>query len=565
MAILLHLGGFRTTDQVVRMVEERMDLRRFANSVRQHVRGLNQPMTIALLDEREVEELEDSASKPKQPVDKTETEAAAEKDEESSKNDEEKPLKADELKPDQLPPEEKKKPEPEKPKVEKKDDTETEQQFHPDKRISIVQHVKDKNQKDNPEAKFRANEANHVAEETQARITSTDQNDPKPTPGRTYAGPNEDPGNAEETEVAHSEERFGERNLAPTDTSESPQKLAIVRVTPRSQPAPAPAPAPRPEQAAQRGQKAQAAVEDKEAVPETLDARGGSFDVPEQRTAQAAAPAKKARKHRLFAPKRSRRPLDFLGLGSTGTTSRGINLNLSQQDALAIVGADQLRHHRQKDAERRLSQHRGSWKNLGLERWRAAIENYVPSIKPGNQTALNAARAPWASYLNTIHNRLHPIFAWGFLDSLDSQPASSRLNDMELKTYLEIVLSKEDGRVVRMGVTRTSGITVFDIGALESVQRAEPFGTPPKQILSPDGHAYLHWEFHRNPIFACSTYYAHPYIKKLEQRPAPPRIDPPLLPPAKERGPADDGRRGQYSPKKPATLRQPRRVETARR
>ena len=53
--------------------------------------------------------------------------------------------------------------------------------------------------------------------------------------------------------------------------------------------------------------------------------------------------------------------------------------------------------------------------------YRAAIENYDPSVKLGNQTALNAARVPFASYVNRMHNRIHPIFADGFLGSLNGE------------------------------------------------------------------------------------------------------------------------------------------------
>ena len=43
-------------------------------------------------------------------------------------------------------------------------------------------------------------------------------------------------------------------------------------------------------------------------------------------------------------------------------------------------------------------------------------------MKPGNQTALNTAAVPFASYLNGMHNRIHPIFADSFLGSLDGLP-----------------------------------------------------------------------------------------------------------------------------------------------
>jgi hypothetical protein len=110
---------------------------------------------------------------------------------------------------------------------------------------------------------------------------------------------------------------------------------------------------------------------------------------------------------------------------------------------------------------------------------------------------------------------------------LDSLPASDPINNPELSTNLEIVLDPEEGRVVRMGVTKHSGITRFDVAALDSVDRAQPFGTPPREIVSPDGKVYLHWEFHRDPAIACTTFNARPYKLKMQPKPAPTPTPPP--------------------------------------
>ncbi len=228
----------------------------------------------------------------------------------------------------------------------------------------------------------------------------------------------------------------------------------------------------------------------------------------------------------------------WLGLGGTAGPGQ-VNLNLSQKGVVAIVGADQLRKEREADGERRKSEHRGSWQASNFERWRNAIENYVSSVKPGNQTALNTAAVPFASYLNTIHNRIHPIFADSFLGSLDNLPGNHPLNDPKLITRLEIVVSPKEGRIVKMGVVKTSGITAFDIAALDSVHRAQPFGPAPGAIVSPDGNVYLHWEFHRDEVFACSTMHARPFIlnvpAKSPEEPAPPPPTPGKSP-SQERG-----------------------------
>jgi len=146
---------------------------------------------------------------------------------------------------------------------------------------------------------------------------------------------------------------------------------------------------------------------------------------------------------------------------------------------------------------------------------------------------------PFASYLNGMHNRIHPIFAESFLGSLDSLPPNHPMNDQHLITRLEIVLTRE-GRLKRMGVVKTSGITAFDIAALDAVDRAQPFGPAPSAIISADGNVYLHWEFHRDEVFACSTMNARPFILNTpgptQEQPTVPAPFPPAGPPAKEPG-----------------------------
>jgi hypothetical protein len=144
-------------------------------------------------------------------------------------------------------------------------------------------------------------------------------------------------------------------------------------------------------------------------------------------------------------------------------------------------------------------------------------------VQLGDQPARGKARVPFAHYLDQIHNRVYQIFANQFLESLRRLPASSPMNANRERmfTSLELVLDRQERRLVRMGVTKTSGITAFDVGVLESVSRAAPFGPPPTETLSPDGNVYLHWEFHREPMYACSTFFAHPFMLK-----SPPNVAP---------------------------------------
>jgi TonB family protein len=126
------------------------------------------------------------------------------------------------------------------------------------------------------------------------------------------------------------------------------------------------------------------------------------------------------------------------------------------------------------------------------------------------------------------------------------------MNDQHQVTRLEIVLTKE-GHLRKMGIVKTSGLTAFDIAALDAVDRAQPFGPAPNAIVSPDGNVYLHWEFHRDEVYACSTQGARPFIlntpgpKEDTQPPSPVPTSP-----SRERGSPpsspNDAREGSLSP-----------------
>lgn len=157
---------------------------------------------------------------------------------------------------------------------------------------------------------------------------------------------------------------------------------------------------------------------------------------------------------------------------------------------------------------------------VGIARWRTAVEGYVPAVKPSNQLRLGSATKPFATYLNQVHARVHPIFADQFLASLDNLPSSDVMNRPDLRVMLEIILESQEGCIHRMGVVAGSSSTAFDVNALDSVYRAQPFGPPPRAIVSADGFVYFHWEFHRGPE-ACGTWNARPFLLEPAQSASP--------------------------------------------
>lgn len=500
-ALLAHIATGGGADRIARVLDDRAKLHAFADSVRAQLRAEDETIEIDFVEDAFLEAQPDPS-----PNDEKADDPVA-------------PPPPDEKRAEAEPP---KPPAPTPPNQAQVEPSPTATPPTPppppqqDRRIAVRQHAKP-DQEDNPNANYIADEANKVEQETVAEITSRDQDDPNPTPGVEHSGPSERPGNSDEHRVADSQDRAGDPERAPGEASDDPpleedELPKTAKVDPPPSPPEAPQ-APPPAARAAGGAKAPPAEPSGAAEPPSpmeapevvASSEAGAYRLDPGRPASA-------RKKPDSPPDPKQGPRLGLGLGSAGSTSSGINLNLSQQGVIAAVGEDTLTRERRADGERRRSAHRGSFKPSQFERWRAAIENYVSAVKPGNQTALNTARVPFATYLNTIHNRIHPIFADDFLLSLDRLPAGHPLNEPKLMTRLEIVLDRDDGRVVRMGVLRTSGVTAFDIAALDSVQRASPFGKPPSVIVSKDGNVYFHWEFHRNPMYACSTMNARPYM-----------------------------------------------------
>jgi TonB family protein len=102
-----------------------------------------------------------------------------------------------------------------------------------------------------------------------------------------------------------------------------------------------------------------------------------------------------------------------------------------------------------------------------------------------------------------MHRQIHEHWAFGFLTDMDGRSGNLPMNDRKLVTKLEIVLDS-DGNVDKVALVRASGVTSYDMAAIDTVYAAAPYPTPPAAILSGNRKVYIHWTFHRNEE-ACGT------------------------------------------------------------
>ena len=208
----------------------------------------------------------------------------------------------------------------------------------------------------------------------------------------------------------------------------------------------------------------------------------------------------------------------------------GRTLGLSWSDFEAVYGEEELEREREARLEERRSRTRGASRAVEWAAFRAAMENYIAEVRPGNQTSLDAAASPFAVFLTQMHARIHRHFADTYIASLGMDAAEGQ-NDPGLLTTLEVAVNP-DGTIFRVGIVRTSGNTLFDFAAFNSMYRAQPFPHPPEIIRSGDGRAWLHWTFERGPRH-CGTWNAEPFMLENGGSPG----TEPLI----DEGPGDEG------------------------
>lgn len=375
---------------------------------------------------------------------------------------------------------------------------------------SITQKSDDPNVAPPEDAKYLAEESRRVEEETVASVTDEHRDDPEPNKAAPQApGP-------EEAGDSLQEEKGRDKGV---DKSE--EKVASSeRPTPKEpQRTPEPAVA---EQKPARPSVREVAPKPPSPEPTIVQDPMGTFVLAPSNPGQAGRKGQQARE---------------------GTAGQQPNIKVSWSAFEATFGAEQLAQDRlPKEAKRR-----GAGREKRWDEFRAAIENYVVGVKPGNTTALNAAADPFAAYLAAFHRNLHGEFAHEFLASL---PAVGELADRNLVTKVEIVVNP-DGSLDRVGVVKSSGNLMYDFGAFNAVQRGAPYPVPPEKIRSPDGRTYLRWALHRDES-QCGTWNAEPYILKNPPRspndPKPDNVSP--YRPAGSGGDPPDAEHGRATPPK---------------
>ena len=139
-----------------------------------------------------------------------------------------------------------------------------------------------------------------------------------------------------------------------------------------------------------------------------------------------------------------------------------------------------------------------------------ALQNNRSWVSKGIQEPLGKRAQLFYNYLEASHDKIHSLFADSFLASLNSLDPNDPLNDFTRMAKLEFEILAS-GMVNEVRVIKTSGNTVFDAAAVDSIYRSSPFDPPPKSILSYNNRVYFRWGFYRNER-KCGVFNAEPYM-----------------------------------------------------
>jgi TonB family protein len=399
-------------------------------------------------------------------------------------------------------------------------------------KLAVTQRSDDPNVAPPDHADFVAEENRRVEEQTIASITNLHEDSPEPSPAPSSA-PNADaPGDSETDAPADLQDVHGDASRLPNAREAAVEPVETAHAAHGHEHAPAVTSAPSEGGAPGATQEAHALeagsdVVGGEETPLIIEDGMGTLRIRRSLAGRGPGDAggmtrRGAHNDRDAAARGARR-------------GQGANLQLSWSQFEQTFGHEELREQRDAYLEQTRSKSRGENREVQWKKFRAAIENFVPNVKPGNQTALNAAASPFAAYLAEVHRRIHREFAMRFIRDLPL--VGGPYNDHSLFTKLEIVINR-DGTLHKVGIVQSSGFTPYDFGAWNAVERAAPYPEPPRKILSGDGRVYFRWGFYRNER-QCGTFNAEPYI--LPNIGAPPS---PAPGPMHDRGDADDSKLG---------------------
>ena len=137
--------------------------------------------------------------------------------------------------------------------------------------------------------------------------------------------------------------------------------------------------------------------------------------------------------------------------------------------------------------------------NQAKQRLDAAYNADGPVIKPGHEGNSLSHHKDVEEYLADMHNKIHELWAYGFLLRLDTvyREKASRMNNVNMTAVVEITMDSL-GEVIDVRIVRSSGVMEYDAEAIHVAWNSSPGYAPPDRMRSKNGKSYIHWTFWRD-------------------------------------------------------------------
>jgi TonB family protein len=283
--------------------------------------------------------------------------------------------------------------------------------------------------------------------------------------------------------------------LAEKEKTEEPELVFLEPPPPPPEPMVVAPPAPAPEPTARRPKaRPKAAAPSARPTPSASEMPLGSPDAPVSDAPVATSPTPSS------GDQSTSRPI------SPDQIRTGLTWSAFEKTFEATASAARAEY-----AAQSMEKRRGSFRFGALTgKVKAAMENHSSWVAQAPQDQLSPTEVrSFRTYLERTHDKIHELFADGFLASLSSLDPSDPLNNMALVTLMEFEILAS-GKINEVHVLKTSGNAVFDAAAVHALYGASPFLPPPADTLSWNNRVYFRWGFHRNQR-KCGTFNAEPY------------------------------------------------------
>jgi hypothetical protein len=121
--------------------------------------------------------------------------------------------------------------------------------------------------------------------------------------------------------------------------------------------------------------------------------------------------------------------------------------------------------------------------------------DFLPDIKPGEETALNTAEFVFYSFYKRVEEAVVPYWNNYVNSYLNEHPnIKKNLNKKDYITEVEAVI-KKNGRFHKMIILKSSGVLGLDDAPGLAFSDASPFENPPERLFDNDGFIRMKWRF----------------------------------------------------------------------